>query len=355
MTIDGSTFITKPSWLRISVGVALVVAAVLMANFLWLVVDRPINSPLFLCAMILSAWLLGFRVGVLTAIASGVAMKYFFVLPYHQLMGDRQVMVRVAVFVIEGIILAWLIERLRVASDRIRTSREELRALTEHQRSVRESEQKRIALEIHDELGQSLTGLKMDIHFLNRQVSQPNSGFSSSEISKNLIDLSKVVDGTISAIRRIASELRPSVLDDFGLIAAIEWQTQEFERKTGTSYYFKADVDSLDLGTESNTAVFRIFQEALTNIARHADAKKVRVNIQKAKDTVVMSISDDGSGIDMAAIKQKHSLGILGMQERSRLIGADLNIGPASGGGTSVRLTVPANTGVCGKNPEVLS
>ena len=355
MTVDVSTFIKQPAWLRISIGVALVVAAVLMANLVWLVVDRPINSPLFLCAMILSAWLLGFRVGVLTAVASGIAMKYFFVLPYHHLIGDRQVMVRIAVFVIEGIILAWLIERLRAASDKIRESREQLRSLTEHQRSVRESEQKRIALEIHDELGQAMTGLKMDIHFLNRKIGQPGSNLSNENISQNLNDLSKVVDGTISSIRRIASELRPSVLDDFGLVAAIEWQTREFERKTETPCYFKADVDSLDLGTESNTAVFRIFQEALTNIARHANAKKVRVNLQSAGGTVVMTVSDDGSGIDLAAIKQKHSLGILGMQEPSRLIGAELNIGLAPGGGTSVQLWVPVNGRTNGRNDEVLS
>lgn len=333
----------KPAWLRAGLGLSLVVLAVLICNLIWLVVDRPISSPIFLAVIVLSAWLCGFRVGAICAILCGVAMKYFFTLPYHQLIGDRQVMVRITVFIIEGILLSWLIEKLRFASQKIQESREELRALTEQQRTVREDEQKRIAREIHDELGQVLTGLKMDIHFLNRRVASADSSSSRLEISNNLNDLSKTIDGTISSVRRIASELRPSILDDFGLIAAIEWQTQEFERKTKIPCFFRSDTDSIDLGPESNTSVFRIFQETLTNIARHANAKKVFVNFERAKSEIVMTVRDDGSGVDPDSLKRKRSLGILGMQERSRLIGAELDIGAAPGGGTSVALRVPAS------------
>lgn len=343
MTIDVTKFITKPAWLRIAIGLGFVVMAVLMTNVLWLWVDRPVSSPVFLTAMVLSAWLLGFRVGVLTAIASGFAMKYFFVMPYHHFIGDRRDMVRITVFVITGIILSWLMERLRIASDKIRVSREELRALTKHQRTVREDEQKRIAREIHDELGQVLTGLKMDIHFLNRQIAAHGADLSKKDISNDLNELSKVVDGTILSVRRIASELRPSILDDFGLVAAIEWQAEEFERKTKIPCSFKSDTESIDLGPESNTAVFRIFQETLTNIARHAGAKKVQVSFQRAKGDIVMTVRDDGSGIDAHSVKEKRSLGILGMRERSRLIGAELKIAAAAGGGTSVALRVPAS------------
>ncbi len=341
MNFNSSKFISRPAPLRYGVALAFVLLAFLLANGFWLVVDRPINSPLFLAAMVLSSWLFGFRVGIFTAILSGIAVQYFFVVPYQQLIGDRQDMVRVSVFVIEGIILAWLIERLRIASENNKASREELRALTEHQRTLREAEQKRIALEIHDELGQVLTGLKMDIHFLNRRIAEPESELSRDDISKNLNELSNVIDGTIMSVRRIASELRPSILDDFGLLAAIEWQTQEFERKTKIPCYFKTDAIDLDLGAESSTAVFRIFQETLTNIARHAEAKSVYVNFETTEAEVFMTVLDDGVGFKHSGRNGKYSLGVLGMRERARLIGAELDIVGALGGGTSVELKIP--------------
>ena len=238
MTIEGPNYIDKPFWLRLVISVFLVVAAVALAHGVWLMVDRPINSPLFLAVMVLSAWLFGLRIGILTTILSGLAIKYFFVAPLYQFAGDRQDMVRISVFVIEGILLAWLIHLVRKGSENIRRSREELRALTERQRTLREDEQKRIALEIHDELGQELTGLKMDIHYLKNRLAQPENEMSSSEISANLSDLSKMVDGTITSVRRIASELRPSVLDDFGLVAAMEWQVKEFEKKSKLTAFF---------------------------------------------------------------------------------------------------------------------
>jgi len=340
MNFDATSLITKPILLRLAIGVGFVVSAVLITNVVWLVVDRPFNSPVFLGAIILSAWLVGFRSAILTSILSGIAMKYFFVVPLHQFTGDPQVMVRLTVFVVEGIILAALIERLRIASDRIRASKEELQALTEHQRTLREDEQKRIAREIHDELGQVLTTIKMDIHFLNSRITANDSDVSKAEISSDLKNLSDVVDGTISSVRRIASELRPSVLDDFGLVAAFEWQTQEFQRTTKITCIFRSDTNQLDLGAEANTAVFRIFQEALTNIARHANASKVVVKIRRTDTVVVVTVTDDGRGIDKSRAP-KRSLGILGMNERSRLIGAELKIDSPPKGGTSVELRVP--------------
>ena len=341
MEFDSSKFIAKPAWLRFVIALGFVGLALGATNLLWLFVERPISSPLFLAAIVVSAWLCGFRAGVFAAILGGVCIDYFFVAPFHVFTGDREELMRLAVFVFEGLVMSWLIERLRSVSDEIKTSREELRALTKYQQTLRESEQKRIAREIHDELGQVLTGLKMDVHFLKRQINIPETGLSSDEISEDLNDLLKTIDTTISSVRRIASELRPSILDDFGLVAAIEWQAQEFERKTEIPCVFKADTDSLDLGTESNTAVFRIFQEALTNIARHADAKKVLVDFQTSNGEVVMTVRDDGKGIDISGIKRRHSLGILGMQERSRLIGGELDIGLLPDGGTGVELKVP--------------
>ncbi len=178
MTIEDFNYIDKPFSLRLLIAISLVAAAVILAHGVWLIVDRPINSPLFLAVMILCAWLFGLRVGILTALLSGIAIKYFFVLPYHQFLGDRQDIVRITVFVVEGMLLAWLIHLVRTGSEKIRSSREELRALSKHQRTLREDEQKRIALEIHDELGQQLTGLKMDIHYLKNRLSKPENEMS---------------------------------------------------------------------------------------------------------------------------------------------------------------------------------
>ncbi|MEP6788340.1 MAG: DUF4118 domain-containing protein [Acidobacteriota bacterium] len=342
MALDSSKFISKPAWFRFGLALCFVAAALAATNLLWLFVDRPSSSPLFLGAIVLSAWLGGFRPGVLAAIVGGICIDYFFVSPYHVFTGDREELTRLAIFVFEGLIMSWLIERIRTVSDGMKASREELRALTKYQQTLRESEQKRIAREIHDELGQVLTGLKMDVHLLKRRLNSPDADLSKETISDDLDDLGKVIDVTISSVRRIASELRPSMLDDFGLVAAIEWQAQEFERKTEIPCLFKADTDSLDLGAESNMAVFRIFQEALTNVARHSEAKQVQVDFQTAGGDIVMTVRDDGKGIDMRGIERSRSLGILGMHERTRLIGGELDIAALPDGGTAVELTVPA-------------
>jgi signal transduction histidine kinase len=188
----------------------------------------------------------------------------------------------------------------------------------------------------------------MAIHFLNVRITRSDPDLSETEVSEQLKGLSKVVDETIGTVRRIASELRPSILDDVGLVPAIEWQAQEFERKTKIRCLFQAETDDLDLGAEPNTAVFRIFQETLTNIARHADAKKVCVNLTTSNGTVTMRVDDDGKGIDLRKIRQTHSLGILGMQERSRLIGAKLDISGVPGGGTSIELRIPKSAKISG-------
>lgn len=354
MTIEDFNYDDRPFWLRLSIAVFLLAVAVILAHGVWLMVDRPINSPLFLAVMILCAWLFGLRVGVLTAILSGIVISYFFVRPYGQLIGDRQDMVRITVFVVEGIFLAWLIHLVRLRSEKVRQSSDKLRALTERQRTLREDEQKRISLEIHDELGQELTGLKIKIHYLKRSLSEPENGTTPDEIQAGFDDLSGMVDGTIASVRRIASELRPSVLDDFGLVAAIDWQVQEFEKRTGIETFFRSDTNHVDLSVDAQTAIFRILQEALTNVARHADAGKVHVRLIDSKDSLVMEVVDNGKGVGSTG--QLGGLGLLGMQERARLIGAALKVHPAVGGGTVVHLTVPKSTqSVRSDSPEELA
>jgi signal transduction histidine kinase len=230
-----------------------------------------------------------------------------------------------------------------VADLQIRSKNLELRALTDHQQRLREDEQKRIAREVHDELGQSLTALKMNLHVLKGRFVKDRA---TSEIEENIDDLMQMTDSTIGTVRRIASELRPSLLDDFGLVSAVEWQTQEFERRTSTPCKFVADCESIDLGSERNTAIYRVVQEALTNVARHADADKVEVELLSGPSEVSVSIRDNGVGMDESTRKHP-SLGLIGMQERSRMIGGELSISGTSG--TTITLTVPSSNGHNGK------
>jgi signal transduction histidine kinase len=329
----------RPAWFGVGATTLLVAAALAVTSLLWVIVDRPVSAPLFLAAIVGSAWLFGFRYGILAALLSGLAIDYYFVPPYYHFAGDREEIVRFVVFLFEGVILSWITEKLSAAGEELNTSREELRELTKHLETMRESEQKRIALEIHDELGQALTGVKMRLHLLRNQFG-PNGSTRSAAVNEGFEELSGMVDSTISTVRRIASELRPSLLDDFGLVAAMEWQAIEFERKTSIPCIFNSDTESLDLGPESNTAVYRIFQEALTNAARHSGASRVRVDLRTEADEIVMKVSDNGSGIDLDTLSRKRSLGIIGMRERSRLLGGELSI-VRDEGGTTIELNIP--------------
>lgn len=150
-----------------------------------------------------------------------------------------------------------------------------------------------------------------------------------------------VVDTTIDRVRRIASELRPSILDDLGLAAAVEWQAQQFQKRTGILCRYDCSVDNLDLDTERSTAIFRIFQEALTNVLRHAQATRIDVSLDKDEDGFVLDVRDNGRGIRDSEKSDESSLGLLGMRERAYLIGAKVEITGVAGKGTSVSLRVP--------------
>jgi signal transduction histidine kinase len=334
-------FISKPIWLRFVAAFLFVMAALAVTSGLWLIVDRPISSVLFLVAIVLSSWFCGFRAGLFATILSGLLLDYFFLAPTYEILADRNEVVRFVLFMIEGSIISWLLDAQRIATDEISHSREQLQALTNHLQNVRESEQKRIALEIHDELGQALTGVKMGVHWLSRQIAEKNGDLKSHDISAKLDELLKTIDSTVSSIRRIATELRPSILDDFGLIAAIEWQIKEFERMSGIPCDFRTDVSELEIDPEISTAVFRIFQEALTNIVRHANASTVDIVLSIENDGLSLTVIDDGIGIKPDELRNKRSLGILGMKERAKLVGGTFEISPRGSVGAEVKLKVP--------------
>ena len=223
----------------------------------------------------------------------------------------------------------------RQQEEELRTSREELRRLAAHLDSVREEESKRIAREIHDELGQYLTVIKLGLSGLGQKIQVP-------EQKEKVEELVELVSTTMQTVRRIATELRPSMLDGLGLEAAMESHLQEFQKHTG----IECELDSKGLThppeRERAVALFRIFQEALTNIARHAKASKVRVTLEEAEanpGVIKLEICDDGQGFETMARRQ--SLGLVGMRERALNIGGDLSIESRPGHGTRIGVCVP--------------
>ena len=288
---------------RYGIATLFVVIATLMTSLLWLIIDRPISTPMFLATIALAAWAGGLRLGIYTSALATVVFEYYFVSPYRDPSTWFELAMRMGVFFAQGCFLAWLAERLRTAIDELSNSREELRELSLHQQTLREAEQKRIAREIHDELGQALTGLKLDLHLVKKGVGSVEGAVLQEKVVEELDSLSKRIDETIGTVRRISSEIRPSILDDFGLVAAMEWQARQFERKTGVECVFRSSSENINIDPDAGSALFRIFQEALTNVARHAGASKVRIMIDSIADSVQMSVEDDGVGVDMSRHK----------------------------------------------------
>ena len=222
------------------------------------------------------------------------------------------------------------------AEEQLRNSHEQLRALSTHLQSIREEERTLIAREIHDELGQELTGLKMDLSWLVRKLSKNQKSLISKTES-----MLKLVDNTIQTVRRVSSKLRPGVLDDLGLIPAIEWEVQDFENRTGITCVFNSSTQEIDLDRDRLTAVFRIFQETLTNVSRHAKATRVKINLEESADSLILRIEDNGKGIKESEVSHPKSLGLLGMRERALLFGGKVIITGEQGKGTTVFVSIP--------------
>lgn len=231
------------------------------------------------------------------------------------------------------------VERKR-AEKELEHSFEKLRALATHLQSVREEERTRIAREIHDELGQSLTGLKFDLAWLDRQLSQ-NDPAAMQACQNKVRSMFGLIDKTILLGRKIATELRPGILDDLGLVDALEWQAQEFEDRTGIHCEFVSLPENLQLDTYRSTTLFRIFQETLTNVARHAKASRVSIALQVQPESITMEIQDNGRGITEQEIQNSRSLGLLGMRERVLVFGGEILLQGQPGKGTKVIVKLP--------------
>lgn len=227
---------------------------------------------------------------------------------------------------------------LAQANEGLRQSREQLRALAEHQQFVREEERTRIAREIHDELGQALTGLKMDLAWLTNRLPGVNSAAA---LREKAAAMAGAITHTIEQVREISSGLRPGVLDQLGLVAAIEWQAHDFHKRSGIACRFLPPGKELVVDQARSTALFRMLQEALTNIARHADATQVTILLEQGANALRLDVTDNGTGISRESQANPRAFGIMGMRERALALGGTLHVEGTAGKGTTVRVRVP--------------
>jgi len=222
-----------------------------------------------------------------------------------------------------------------IVEERLRQSEEKLRRLAAYLVSIREEERTHIAREIHDELGQVLTGLKMDVTWLAQRLDAKQKTLHGKTQS-----MCGLIDAAIQTVRKIASGLRPEILDEMGLVAAIDWQAKDFQKRTGIRCRVELPPEGLKLDVERSTTTFRIFQEILTNVARHAHASRVDVKVGVTDAGMTLEVADNGVGIPEAKLNGK-SLGLLGIQERALHFNGNVTIRGAVGQGTRVTVNIP--------------
>lgn len=217
-----------------------------------------------------------------------------------------------------------------------------LRALASRLQVVREAEAARISRELHDEIGQVLTALKIDLSRLPLQcAASEQHGPCAAALKENIATMSQQIDTAVDFVRHISSDLRPGVLDKLGLIAALEWQARATEARTDLIVQVEADDVGPHLGERASVTLFRIAQEALTNVVRHAEARVVEISLVSTEEAVILTVQDDGKGIAADSIESNESVGVIGMRERAMLIDGHLSIHGAPGRGTTVSVTVP--------------
>ena len=223
---------------------------------------------------------------------------------------------------------------LRDVTERVR-AQQERSAFAAAANAIREEEKTRVARELHDELAQSLTALKMDANWVrDNVVADPY------EAQRKLSEMLVLLDGAVSSTRRIAADLRPLLLDDLGLGAAIEWLAANFTQRHGVRCTLELDSE-LELGEPYATAVFRIVQESLQNVAKHAGASQASVAIELTGHQILLTVSDDGRGFDPVEPRRAASLGLLGLRERAQLLDGSVAITSAQGSGTQVKVRIP--------------
>ena len=220
----------------------------------------------------------------------------------------------------------------------VRESRDRLRELSSALQTIREEEKTRIARELHDELGQALTALKMDIAALETEL---NLDPAQDVLRKRTEGMKQLIDATVTSVRRIAADLRPVMLDNLGLAPTLEWLAKEFAGRSGIRIDLDIPDEDLGMNGDAATAIFRIVQEALTNVSRHAGADRVGIEVRRRSGSVVVRISDNGKGFIEADTRNERSFGLLGMRERAYVLGGELTVSSTAQKGTQIEAVIP--------------
>ena len=254
---------------------------------------------------------------------------------------EKRVDERTAELLTANRLMKKMLDEGKRAEEKIRKSRERLRNLSGRLQSLLEEERTRISREIHDELGQALTALKLDLSLTRRSL--VSHGLA--EQSAKIHEIERSVSRIIRTVRRIATELRPGILDELGVAAAIEWLAKDFQSRTGISS--EVTIRGVDTIPDKviSTAIFRVVQEGLTNVVRHAAASQVNVRLEEKDDTLILEVRDNGIGIAEGRIFDSQSLGLVGIRERILLLGGEAVISGKAGEGTLVRVTLPVGKG----------
>ena len=235
---------------------------------------------------------------------------------------------------------AELESRVAQGTAELRRSHEDLRRLGVHLESVREEERTRIARDLHDDLGQALTAATMDLDWIIDQLRSDQE-----PLGKRARGMMALLGSAMDSVRRITTELHPSILANLGLTEAMKWQLREISTRTGIAWELRLDDDGLVLEKERTIALFRIFQEALTNVVRHAGATRVEVRLAPEDGALVLSVSDDGRGIPEAELSRRDAFGLMGMRERALAHGGDVMFSSVPKQGTTVRVRMPLGDG----------
>jgi len=234
------------------------------------------------------------------------------------------------------------ISERRQREEELNRSRDQLRLLAAHLQGVREEERTRIAREVHDQLGQMLTGLRMDTAWIEKRIEALDDPATRAPMGAKLTSMFALLDQMVKTVRRISSELRPGVLDDLGLAPALEWQAREWQERTGIECAVSSELGGVKVACEPGTALFRVFQETLTNVARHAGATRVAARLGVEAGAIVLEIRDNGRGITADEVRNSKSLGLLGMRERAKMLGGEFRIAGEPARGTTVTVRIPA-------------
>jgi len=279
------------------------------------------------------------------SLIAAFCLSYFFLPLFPSLKAKNPFdIVATVAFLITAWVIAGMVGRLTQRTLALGEANDRLRSLSASLQRAREQESARIAREIHDQLGSTLTGLRWDLEGLERSLSDLSAPYDPDELKRKIAAMMRLTDQTVDTVRRIASELRPSILDDLGLVEAVAWQAQRFQARTGIICRVECFLESVDLSSDQSTAVFRILQEVLTNVLRHAEATQVDIVMEYLDGSFVVTITDNGRGITQDQKTRSSSSGLWGMRERALMVGGSIDVAGEKGKWTRVTVSIPASS-----------